>query len=133
MTGGGLFDESELRRVLRLEGDELPPRLDAAAIALAAREEGRDRFVLAAVPAVVGATALAAALVWQQLFALAPLVGPALLGVAVAGAAALAAAVVPLAETASDPAVPLSLLAALGVVIVRELIERREHAHVHAS
>ncbi len=100
-----LFDERELRRALRLESDEVPPRFDVAAIAAAGREPPSGAFV--AMLGGVGATAVVAVLVWQQLFALVPAAAPGLLDLAIAAVTAVATALVPLAETASQPAVPL--------------------------
>ena len=52
-----------------------------------------------------------------------------IIGVAVTVATIL----LPFAETLRQPAVPLSLIAALGVAILYTLRERRERAHANAS
>jgi hypothetical protein len=52
---------------------------------------------------------------------------------AIDAAVAIATLLLPIAEFAAQPAVPVSLLAALGVAILHELRERREHAHANAS
>ena len=128
-----LVDESVLRRSLRFEADERVPRFDAAAIAaLAAAEPLRPRTALYALVA-AGVTGLVAVGVWSTIIAnagaLAMIAGEAILDLLIATARLL----VGLAEAVSEPAVPISLLAALGFAIVHELRERRESAHVHAS
>ena len=128
-----LVDESVLRRSLRFESDERVPRFDAAAIAaLAEAEPLRPRTALYALVA-AGVTGLVAVGVWSTIIAnagaLAMIAGEAILDLLIATARLL----VGLAEAVSEPAVPISLLAALGFAIVHELRERRESAHVHAS
>ncbi len=128
-----LIDETVLRRSLRFEADERVPRFDAnaiAAIAAAARPLGRTAGIALAAAAVTG---IIAGTVWSAIASNAP----AILNVVANGLidllVALAQLLLPVAELASQPAVPLSLLAALGVAIVHELRERRENAHAHAS
>lgn len=128
-----LLDEAVLRRALRFEADERVPRFDTGAIALAARRPAfvqYTAFGALAGAAVLGITAFA---VWSAIFAIFPTVGDALIATAIETAVSLATLLLPIAELASQPAVPLSLLAALGVAILHELRERREQADANAS
>ena len=126
-----LLDETVLRRALRLEADERVPRFDAGAIALAARRD-MPRTALGAVggAAVLAATAWG---VWTAIYAMFPTLGDALIATAIDAAVSVAKLLVPIATLAAQPAVPLSLLAALGVAILHELRDRREHSHADAS
>ena len=125
-----LLDEAVLRRALRLEADERVPRFDAGAIALAARRDiPRTAFGVIGGAAVLAATAWG---VWTTIFAIFPTVGDAVIAAAIDAAVAVASLLVPVAELAAQPAIPLSLLAALGVAILHELRDRREHVHADA-
>lgn len=127
-----LLDEADLRRALRFEADERVPRFDAGAIAMAAPAPSAGRIALGALAAaaIVG---VAAAGVWPALFATAPAIGDALIPPAIDGAVSIARLLLPVADVAAQPAVPLSLLAALGVAILHELRERGGHPHANAS
>jgi hypothetical protein len=127
-----LLDETVLRRALRFEADERAPRFDAGAIALLAR---RDMTGWAAFAALCGTgiVAITAWSVWSTIFAAAPLLADAAMATIVDVAVGAATLLLPIATIAAQPAVPLSLLAALGVAILHELRERREHAHEDAS
>lgn len=128
-----LLDEAILRRALRLEADEPLPRFDARAIA--ARAERRvptTRLILSGIAAAV-VTGLAAAGIWSLILAAAPTLAESAMSALLAAVVAVATLLVPIAQIAAEPAIPLSLLAALGVAILYELRERREHLHVHAS
>jgi len=127
------LDEAILRRALRLEADERAPRFDAGAIAMAARRPAFRRwnnFGALAGAAVLAATAWG---VWSEIFAIFPTAGDALIATAIDAAVSVATLTVPIAELAAQPAVPLSLVAALGVAILHELRDRRGHAHANAS
>jgi hypothetical protein len=127
-----LLDETTLRRALRFEADEAVPAFDIAAITALAGARPTWRGALVGVAA-CAVTALVAWSVWSALIALAPeLVGPAAM-FALDAVVAIATVLEPLAEVAAQPVVPFSLLAALGVAIIHELYERREHAHANAS
>jgi hypothetical protein len=128
-----LLDEALLRRALRFEPDERAPRFDAAAIAALASDGRPSRGTLAAGLLAAVVTGLSAGAIWSTLFDNAPAIAATLGGAALDLVIAAAAFLVPIAEVASQPAVPLSLLAALGVAIVHELRERKERAHAHAS
>ncbi len=128
-----LIDEAVLRRSLRFEPDEHTPRFDAAAIAAMAEDQARRPRTMAILLAAAGVTGVAAGSVWSLIASNAPAIGDAVGGATLGALIALATLLVPLAELASQPTVPLSLLAAIAVAIVHELRERRETAHVHAS
>ena len=128
-----LLDEAVLRRALRLEADERVPRFDAGAIALAARRPAFvswNNFGVLAGAAVLAATAWG---VWTVIFAIFPTLGDALIATAIDAAVSVATLLLPIVELAAQPVVPLSLLAALGVAILHELRDRREHPHANAS
>jgi len=132
-----LLDESTLRRALRLELDERPPRLDAAALARAAeRDSVRERRTtfLSAV-AVAAALSLAAAVAgaFDQL----PLTLVALLSLdpldaAILGMQVVAVPLDALVGVAMQPAVPLAIFAAALVALATERTRERR-AHVHSS
>ena len=133
MNDRELLDETILRRSMRLETDEALPRFDAAAIAaLATRRPPTMRIVSAGLSVAV-VTGVVAGAVWSLIFAAAPTVANEVMDGALSAAVSIATLLVPIAQIAAEPAVPLSLLAALGVAILHELRERREHAHVNAS
>ena len=127
-----LIDEAVLRRSLRLESDERVPRFDADAIAALARPTLQPALVLGALVLAI-AIGLTASAVWSVAIA----DGPSLAGEGVAllldGLAMAASLLYPAVQAATDPAVPLSLLAALGVAILHEMRTRRERVHVHTS
>ena len=132
-----LLDESTLRRALRLELDERPPRLDAAALARAAERDGvreRRTTFLSAV-AVAAALSLAAAVAgaFDQL----PLTLVALLSLdpldaAILGMEAVAVPIDAVVRVAMQPAVPLAILAAALVALATERTRERS-PHVPAS
>jgi hypothetical protein len=128
-----LIDEGVLRRALRLEQHERAPHFDAQAIAaLAARTRTAPPVLLVALFASALTGAVAAA-VWTSVFNVAPSFLDGVIATALDGIVVLATLAISVAEVASQPAVPLSLIAALGVAILYELRERRERAHAHAS
>jgi hypothetical protein len=135
MTNGRdeLVDEAILRRALRLEDDERAPAFDAAAIAAAAAFAW-PRPAAAVVVAVAAAlTGLVAVAAWAAVFIAAPTVFDDLVAFAMPGIIAAATLVVWIAQVAMQPAVPLSLVAALGVAVLHSVRERRDYAHAHAS
>jgi hypothetical protein len=123
-----LFDETRLRRALRLEAAEMPPRIDVAAIAARARAE-RPAFVAASFVSTVFAGIAVAGLVGLIAAAL-PSVAPALASdIFAAGIQTLAQAAIPasaLLSLAMQPTVPIALIAALAVAIAHEYAQRRE-------
>jgi hypothetical protein len=123
-----LFDEMRLRRALRLEATEIPPRIDVAAIAARARAE---RPALAAASFVSTLLAgLAAAGVVGLVAAALPAVAPALasdvLDSAIQTLARLAIPASDLLSLATQPTVPIALIAALAIAIAHEYAQRRE-------
>ena len=128
-----LLDESVLRRALRLEPDERTPRFDARAIALIAERRALPWWTVSSALAglvVLGAFAVG---VWSVIFAFAPALVDTAMGAVIDVAIWVATFLEPVAGIAAQPAVPLSLLAALGVAILHELRERREQLHASAS
>ena len=127
-----LIDETLLRRALRLDAEERAPRFDPHAIAVLARPRlsPAHAVVLAVLAIAVGV--VATTFWWNVITA-----GPALLGEAISVAldalALVASLLYPALAAFADPAVPLSLLVALGITIVYEMRTRREHAHAEAS
>ena len=123
-----LFDEARLRRALRLEAGELPPRLDVAAIAARASAE-RPAFAAASLMSTLVAGLAAAALVGLTAVAL-PMVAPALASDLFAAAIAMLATIaIPasaLLSLVTQPTVPIALSAALAVAIAHEYAQRRE-------
>ncbi|HUQ41212.1 MAG TPA: hypothetical protein VM052_01805 [Candidatus Limnocylindrales bacterium] len=127
------LDEIVLRRALRLESDERMPRLGAGAIALMAQRPRVTQRAIVAAALGASAMAVVAVALWSAIFALAPALADGIMSTLIDLAIGVATLVLPIAEIASQPAVPVSLLAALSVAILHELRERREHAHANAS
>jgi hypothetical protein len=132
-----LLDESTLRRALRLEADERLPRLDAAALALAAEGAGvrERRATLLSAFAVVATASVAAAL--AGVFDGLPLTLIALLSLdpldaAILGMEAVAVPIDAVVRVAMQPAVPLAILAAALVALATERTRERS-PHVPAS
>ena len=127
-----LFDETRLRRALRLEASERPPRLDVAALAVLSGEQDP------AARAVGGRAMVAAAVAGGVLLAFAAVgvatQAPALLAVGLDEAIALVArAAVPADRAlalAQEPTVPVALLAAALFAAAYELAQRRERVRV---
>jgi hypothetical protein len=123
-----LFDETRLRRALRLEAAELPHRIDVAAIAARARAD-RPVFAAASLVSTVFAGVAAAALVGliaAALPAVAPAVASDLFAAAIGTLARVAIPVSDLLSLAAQPTVPVATLAALAVAIAYEYAQRRE-------
>jgi len=123
-----LFDEIRLRRALRLEAAELPPRLDVAAIAARA-DAARPAFVAASLMSTAVAGLAAAGLVALVAVAL-PSVAPGLASDLYSdGLQTFARLAIPasaLLSLAAQPTIPIATLAALAVGIAYELAQRRE-------
>jgi hypothetical protein len=127
-----LIDEALLRRALRFEAGEPTPRFDPAAIAALARPRAIPAVALAGVIFAV-AIAVTASTVWSVASALAPDVWDGVVSLLLDGVTGLASLLYPVTQAVTDPAVPLSLIAATAVAIYHEMQTRRERAHVHAS
>ena len=123
-----LFDEIRLRRALRLDAAELPPRIDVAAITARAGASEPAFAAASLLSALVGGAA-AVALIGLVVAAL-PVVAPALASDLISAATgALARAAIPAADLlalAAQPTVPIAALAALAVAIAHEYAQRRE-------
>jgi hypothetical protein len=131
MSEHDLIDESVLRRALRFEADEHPPRFDAATlVATAARERGQ--FGANRMVALVAAVTLTYA-TWAAIAAVAPTFLVTLLDAALALVASVAVPALLVVETAQEPVVPTSLVAALVIAIVYEMRQRKEQRRVVAS
>ena len=123
-----LFDEMRLRRALRLEAAEIPPRIDVVAIAARADAQ-RPAFMAASLVSTLFAGLAAAALVGFIAAAL-PTVAPALasdlFAAAIQTLARVAIAAGELLSLATQPTIPIALSAALAVAIAHEYAQRRE-------
>jgi hypothetical protein len=117
-----LLDEAILRRALRLESDERAPIFDHAAIAAAGQ---RPRLALVSALVAIGIGAVGAVTVWTAVAVLLPTVVANAFDVALGVIAAVAVPASGIVEVAQQPAVPLSLFAALAIATAHELRERR--------
>jgi len=123
-----LFDEIRLRRALRLEAAELPPRLDLAAIGARA-EAARPAFLVASLVSTALAGLAAAGLVALVAIAVpsvAPAVAADLFADGIQTLARLATPASALLSLAAQPTIPIAVIAALAVGIAYELAQRRE-------
>ena len=123
-----LFDETRLRRALRLEAAELPPRIDVAVIAARARAE-RPTFAAASLVSTLVAGVAAAGLVGliaMALPAIAPAVASDLFSAAIETLTRVAIPASGLLSLAEQPTVPVAAIAALAVAIAFEYTQRRE-------
>jgi hypothetical protein len=123
-----LFDEIRLRRALRLEATEVPPRIDVAAIAARAHAE-RPVLLAASLISTLVAGLAAAALVGfiaAALTTVAPAVASDLFAAAIQTLARVAIPASVLWSVAAQPTVPIALSAALAVAIAHEYTQRRE-------
>ena len=123
-----LFDETRLRRALRLEAAELPPRIDVAAIAARARAD-RPAFAAASLVSTLFAGIAAAGLVGliaAALPAVAPAVASDLYIAAIETVTRVAIPASAFLSLAEQPTVPIAALAALAVAIAYEYAQRRE-------
>jgi hypothetical protein len=123
-----LFEEIQLRRALRLDAAELPPRMDVAAIVARAQAE-RPALIAATLVSTLVAGVAAAGLVGLIAAAL-PTVAPALASdLFTAAIQTLARVAIPASELlslAAQPTIPIALTAALAVAIAHEYAQRRE-------
>ena len=127
-----LLDEATLRRALRFEADEPLPRFDPRMIAAAARAVPATRLAFVALAAAF-VTGVVAATVWSAAIAAGPQVADGVVPFVLPPLVAAATWLLPVVQAATQPIVPLSLIAALAVATAYELRERREGAHAHAS
>ena len=119
-----LIDEHVLRRALRLDADEVPPRLDATRIAAraTASSRGQREIALAVVVAFAGGWVWAEALRAAVAAAVAAGVDP--LGGALDLLAAAILWAAPIAAAATQPVVPLAILVAAAAAAFSERTRR---------
>jgi hypothetical protein len=124
-----LFGEIRLRRALRLDATELPPRLDVAAIASRARTDQPAFAAASFLSTLVGGVATAAlvGLVVAALPAVAPALASDLFSAAIDTLARAAIPASALLSLAAQPTVPIAAIVALAVAIAHEYTQRREH------
>lgn len=123
--------EHVLRRALRLDADEMPPRLDPALIAAAAAArpaQGQQRLVIAIVAAFIGGW------VWSEIFrgivaGVLAATGTDIVGTAVGLVTEVAIMAAPYAATLTDPVIPIAVLAAAAIAFLAE----RGRSHAAAS
>lgn len=127
-----LIAESVLRLGLRLDADERVPRFDPAAIAALAGPRMTPPFVLGTI-VLAAAVAMAATMLWWSAITGGAAFAGDLGALAIGVVAYVAPFVYAALEAWSDPAIPLSLLVALGLAIVHETRLRRERAHAEAA
>src|SRR5438094_8838013 len=110
----GLFAEAELRRALRLDAAELPPRLDAAAL-VARMREGPSVAVASLVSAMLAVASAAGLIVGVTiaLTAIAPELPADGYGLALGPVAAAAIPTTGFLETFEQPTIPIAALAAV--------------------
>ena len=123
-----LLDETILRRALRLEADERAPVFDPVAIAAAGQ---RPRLAVVSALVAIGIGAVGAVTVWSAIVLFLPTVVASAFDVGLAIVATLAVPATGILELAQQPAVPLSLFAALAIVTAHELRERRLAVAAH--
>ena len=129
-----LFDEIRLRRALRLEAAELPPRFDLATVA--ARVADRPASALAGLlsTAFAGmATAALTGLVAVALPAIAPAVGSELFDAAIQTVTRAAVPLSAVLVAAQQPSIPLAATFALAVAVAYEYAQRRERLRATTS
>ena len=117
-----LLDEAILRRALRLEPDERAPVFDAAAIAAVARP--RTRLAVISALVAVGLGAAGALTAWWAATMFAPAVVASAFDLVLGLVALLAVPATTILGIAQQPAVPLSLAAAIAIATAHELRER---------
>ena len=124
-----LFDEALLRRALRLEASELPPRLDVAAIA--ARSEERPLGLASLASSLFASLATAALLAAGAvtISSLAPAVASNTLAAAISLVAWIAVPLEPAVRTMQQPTIPIAALAAVIFAVAYEYRTRKERAN----
>lgn len=130
-----LFDEIRLRRALRLDAAELPPRIDPAAIAAQAQAHRPALAFAGFVSTGLAGVAVAAlaGLVAVALPAVAPTVASELFDAAIRTLARAAVPASALLAAAQQPSIPLAATFALAVAVAYEYTQRRERLRAITS
>ncbi len=107
-----LFDEHEIRRALRLDADELPPRLDPRFVAAAARASRRGPSTGIVL---VAGVAFVCGWIWSEILGalvsgVLAFTGVDALGTLIDVANDVLVWVAPIAQAATAPAVPIAIL-----------------------
>ena len=122
-----LFDEIRLRRALRLDAAELPPRFDLATVAVRAADRPASAFAGLLSTAFAGmATAALTGLVAVALPAIAPAVGSELFDATIQTVTRAAVPLSAVLAAAQQPSIPLAATFALAVAVAYEYAQRRE-------
>ncbi|MBU6422556.1 MAG: hypothetical protein KGJ98_03055 [Chloroflexota bacterium] len=122
--------EQDIRRALRLDADETPPRLDPRAIAAAARA---SRSTASTGIVVAASAAFVAGWIWSEIFrALVSgalgLTGVDLLGGGIDLASGVLVRLAPVAQAATAPAVPIAILTLAVIAAAFERTKGTRHA-----
>ena len=130
-----LFDEIRLRRALRLDAAELPPRIDLATIAAQAQAHRPALAFAGLVSTGLAGVAVAAlaGLVAVALPAVAPTVASELFDAAIRTLAHAAVPASALLAAAQQPSIPLAATFALAVAVAYEYAQRRERLRAITS
>ena len=129
-----LFDEIRLRRALRLDAAELPPRFDLATVAARVADRPASAFAGLLSTAFAGmATAALTGLVAVALPAIAPAVGSELFDAAIQTVTRAAVPLSAVLAAAQQPSIPLAATFALAVAVAYEYAQRRERLRATTS
>ena len=124
-----LFDETLLRRALRLEASELPPPLDVAAIVARAEDRPLGLASLASSLFAGLATAALLAVGAMTIWSLAPAVAADTFAAAISLVALVAVSLDPAVRTLQQPTIPIAALAAVAFAVAYEYRIRKERAN----
>lgn len=125
-----LFDEALLRRALRLEASELPPRLDVAAIAARAEDRPLGLASLASSLFAGLATAALLAVGAVTIWSLVPALAGDTFATAISLVAWVAVPLEPALRTMQQPTIPIAVLSAVAFAVAYEYRTRKERANV---
>ena len=129
-----LFDEIRLRRALRLDAAELPPRFDLGTVAARAADRPASAFAGLLSTAFAGMAAAAlTGLVAVALPAIAPAVGSEIFDAALQTVTRAAVPLSAVLAAAQQPSIPLAATFALAVAVAYEYAQRRERLRATTS
>ena len=129
-----LFDEIRLRRALRLDAAELPPRFDLATVAARAADRPTSAFAGSLSTGLAGVAAAAlTGLVAMALPVIAPAVGSELFDAAIQTVTRAAVPLSAVLAAAQQPSIPLAATFALAVAVAYEYAQRRERLRATTS